>query len=78
MGTSDERGGVKAREDLIRAVLRRVSSERDDPNAYFDAELEYCDDMIQIACPLIWTRREPRARQSLRPHFTRRARNERS
>jgi hypothetical protein len=40
----------KLREELIRAVLRRVLSERaDESSPNYAAELEYCDDMIDEA-----------------------------
>lgn len=43
-----------ARDKLIKAVLRRVSSERDEPNAHYADELDYCDDMIlQAAYELV-------------------------
>jgi hypothetical protein len=36
-----------AREKLIRAVIRRLGSERDDQaDAHWGDELDYCDDMI--------------------------------
>ena len=38
-----------AREELIRAVLRRVTDERDEPHAHFDAQLEYDDERIDDA-----------------------------
>jgi hypothetical protein len=40
---------LEAQEKLIKAVLRRVSSERDEPHANFDDELDYCNDMIFAA-----------------------------
>lgn len=30
----------------MQVALRRLSSERDEPNAHFDDELEYCDDLL--------------------------------
>ncbi len=42
----DLRSAVVAREYLIRAVLRRVSAEREEPHSSYEAEMEYCDDMI--------------------------------
>lgn len=37
---------LDAKEQLIRAVLRLVSSERDESHANYDAELEYCNEML--------------------------------
>lgn len=34
------------RDKLTQAVLRKLMSEMDEPNANYAAELEYCDDMI--------------------------------
>lgn len=39
---------------LRKAVLRYVASEMDEPHAHYDAELEYCQDMVlQAARDLI-------------------------
>lgn len=40
---------VEAREKLVSAVLRLVSSERDQPNAHYSDEVDYCHDMIDQA-----------------------------
>ena len=40
---------ISRRENLMRWCLRRAGSERDQPNAHYDAELEYCDDQIALA-----------------------------
>lgn len=37
---------LNARRDIAKIVLRRLGSEMEDPSADFDAELEYCDDML--------------------------------
>lgn len=38
-----------ARELIVRIVLRLVAAERDEPNAYYAAEIEYCDDELDKA-----------------------------
>lgn len=38
-----------ARDHLIKACVRWHTSEQDEPNAHYDAELEYCEDMIAAA-----------------------------
>jgi hypothetical protein len=42
----DNDAAMIAMNDLKRAVLRWVMSEMDDPHSSYDAELEYCHDMI--------------------------------
>ena len=46
---SKEERLLAARTKIEKAVLRKKSSEMDEPHAAYDAELEYCDDMIGIA-----------------------------
>lgn len=36
----------EARERLISVVLRRLGSERDEQNAHYADELDYCDDLL--------------------------------
>jgi hypothetical protein len=40
---------VVTRNRLIEACVRWHTSEQDQPNAYYAAELEYCEDMIAEA-----------------------------
>lgn len=41
------------RDELVKVCLRREQAESDEPHAYYDAELEYCDSMIdEIAVKL--------------------------
>lgn len=37
---------IKAREQVIQSVLRLVSSERDEPHAHYDDELNYAQDWL--------------------------------
>lgn len=62
---------AKARNQLVKAVLRYVSSELDEPHAHYDAELELCEDMIfRAAKELINARGEHDALSRLAPHQT--------
>lgn len=44
LASNAEYGAVRDR--LIEACVRWHTSEQDEPNAYYAAELEYCEDMI--------------------------------
>jgi hypothetical protein len=63
---SGGRGVTEARERVIDAVLRLVSSERAGPSSSYEAEIELCHDMIEEAArALVAAAEEPPEWQSM-------------